>query len=130
MERPRTFLNTLTTSSTTYVDLLTTKISEDAKGLCYFVLSIDPDPNALYQIIIARMLNTNDLELTAIWSVTLPHLTSGVYQGLMAGDQIIIRHKSATGASVKTGISLEFSEVVEAKEPCPTVPATPKVGLT
>jgi len=127
-ERPRTFLNTLSTSSTSYVDLLATKISEDAKGLCYFVLSIDPDPNALYQIIIARMLNANDLELTAIWSVTLPHLTSGVYQGLNAGDQIIIRHKSATGASVKTGISLEFNEVVEAKEPCPTVVAVPKVG--
>jgi len=112
LERPRTFLDTRTTSSTSYVDLLVLKISNDAKGVSYFVLSIDPDPNALYQILVAKILQQNDLELTAIWTTTLPHLTKGVYEGLNAGDDIVIRHKSATGAAVKSGISLEMNEVV------------------
>lgn len=113
MERPRMFLDTKTTTSTSYVDLLVTKISNDAKGVCYFVLSIDPDPNALYQIMVARLLNENDLELTAIWTTTLPHLTKGVYEGFQAGDDIVVRHKTIDAAKeVKSGVSLEFNEVV------------------
>jgi len=112
VERPRIFLDTRTTNQTTYQELLKLQISPDASGISYFVLSIDPDPNALYHIIIANSLNTNDLELTAIWTVALPHLTKGVYEGFHAGDNIIIRHKAITGFTVKSGISLEMSEVV------------------
>ena len=113
MERPRMLLDTKETNSTTYVDLASVKISDDAKGISYFVLSIDPDPNALYRIIIAKILDTVDLEVTAIWTVTFPHLTSGVYQGFRAGDTILIRHRTTNGAiTVKSGISLAFNEVV------------------
>jgi len=115
-ERPRMFLDTRTTASTDYVELLTVEISNNAKGVSYFVLSIDPDPNALYQITIARMLSVNDLELTAIWTVSLPHLTAGVYEGFNAGDKIIVRHKSTNAAvTVKSGISCEFNEVAVGK---------------
>jgi len=115
-ERPRMFLDTRTTASTEYVELLTVEISSNAKGVSYFVLSIDPDPNALYQIVIARMLNVNDLELTAIWTVSLPHLTAGVYEGFDAGDKIMIRHKTINAAiTVKSGISCEFNEVAVGK---------------
>jgi len=113
LERPRMYLDTKSTSSTDYVDLLVLKVSNDAKGVCYFVLSIDPDPNALYQIIVTRLLNQSELELTAIWTSQLPHLTAGVYEGFSAGDDIVIRHKSKTGAVVKSAVSLEFNEVVE-----------------
>jgi len=113
MERPRIALVTLSTSSTTYVDLLNIEISKDALGVSYFVLSIDPDPKALYKIILARILETNDLEITAIWSVELPHITSGVYKGLKAGDKILIQHKTTDAAvTVKTGLALAFNEVV------------------
>jgi len=122
MERPRMFLDTKTTSSTSYEDLLVVKISPDAKGLSYFCLSIDPDPKALYQITIARLLNQNDLELTAIWTVELNHLTSGVYEGLNAGDTIMVRQRSIDGTSVKTGITLEMNEVVEEKRAVVPVP--------
>jgi len=99
--------------------LLVLKISNDAKGVCYFVLSIDPDPNALYQIIVTKILNQNNLELTAIWTTSLPHLTKGVYEGFHAGDDIVVRHKSATGAEVKSAVSLELNEVVP-EEVCPS----------
>lgn len=115
MERPRLALETKTTTSTSYEDIVALKVSDNACGVSYFVLSIDPDPNALYQIIIAKMLHQNDLELTAIWTATLPHLTKGVYDGFLAGDSIIVRHKSTTGVSIKSSVSLEMSEVVEEK---------------
>jgi len=115
VERPRLFLDTKTTNSTDYVDLVSLQISGNAKGVSYLVLSIDPDPNALYQILIARMLNQNDLELTAIWQTVLPHLTKGVYEGLNAGDNIQVRHKSVSGVAIKSAISLELNEVVEEK---------------
>jgi len=115
-ERPRIFLDTKTTDSTEYAELLLVEISSNAKGLSYFVLSIDPDPNALYQIQIARLLTQNDLELTAIWTVSLPHLTSGVYEGFNAGDKIVVRHRSTNAAiTVKSGISCEFNEVTVGK---------------
>lgn len=113
MERPRLFLDTRETDSTEYVELLDAKISEDVKGLSSFSLAIDPDPNALYEMHITRLIDVVDLELTAIWQVTLAHLTSGVYMGFLAADHIVVRHKTTDAAiTVKTGITCAFNEVV------------------
>ncbi|MEM2197261.1 MAG: hypothetical protein QW290_09300 [Sulfolobales archaeon] len=113
MERPRIFLDTKSTNSTTYVDLLRVQLSPDIKGVSYFILAIDPDPKALYRIMITRILNVIDLELTAIWQVSLPHLTSGVYEGFEPNDYIIVQHKSTDPTViVKSGVALEFNEVV------------------
>lgn len=113
MERPRLFLQTKETNETEYQELLKAKISEDAKGLSYFSLAIDPDPNALYEMHIPRLLDVVDIELTAIWSVIFQHLTNGVYQGFRAADKILVKHKTTDGAvTVKTGITLAFNEVI------------------
>lgn len=113
-ERPRIFLDTKTTNSTDYVDIVKIQISKDAKGVNYFILAIDPDPNALYQILISHLLEVTDLELTAIWQLVLPHLPDGrVYTGFKSGDRIIIRHKSRDATiTVKTGFTMQFIEVV------------------
>jgi len=111
-ERPRLFLDTKETNSISYVELLAAEISMNAKGLSFFSLAIDPDPNARYEIHISRILDAVDLELTAMWGVTFEHLTSGVYQGFSAGDKIVVRHKSVNAAiTVKTGITLAMNEV-------------------
>ena len=113
MERPRLFIQTEETNETDYVELLDAKISEDVKGLAFFSLSIDPDPDARYEIHISKILDEVELELTAIWSVQFAHLTSGVYTAFKATDHIIIRHKSTDAAvTVKSGVTAAFNEVV------------------
>jgi hypothetical protein len=77
MERPRIFLGTFTTSSTNYEPLVDVRISDDALGISYLTMAIDPDPNALYKIIVGRVMSVNETELTAVWSLHLPHLTYG-----------------------------------------------------
>jgi len=106
-------LDTKTTNSTSYVALLDAKIMEDAKGLSYFSLAIDPDPSARYEIHVGKIMDVVDLELTAMWGVTLEHLSAGVYKGFDAGDRIVVRHKSTDGAiTIKSGITLAMNEVV------------------
>ena len=113
MERPRLFLDTRETDSTEYVELLDAKISEDVIGLSFFSLAIDPDPNAVYEIHITRVLDAVNLELTAIWQVTFAHLTNGVYTAFKATDHIVVRHKTTDAAiTVKSGITCAFNEVV------------------
>ena len=113
MERPRIFLLTKTTNSTDYEEVLSTTVSHDALGVSYFTLSVDPDPNALYQIIIGTIYNTAELEIRDIWTVELPHLTQGFYPGLGPGEAIIIRHRSKDPAiTVETALTLAFTEVV------------------
>lgn len=112
MEKPNLFIKTLSTSSTSPVPLVSVKISEACKGISYFAISIDPDPRALYNILIGRFVDEKDLELTAIWSIELPHLTCGVYTGFQPGDAIVITHRTADPSiTVKSGISLVFNEV-------------------
>jgi len=112
-ERPRLFLDTKTTSSTTYVELLSVEVARNAKGVSFLSLSIDPDPNALYEVHIGKVIDITELEMTAMWNVLLEHLTSGVYQGLDAGDPIVVKHRSINAAiTVKSGITLAFNEVV------------------
>jgi len=114
VERPKVFLKTLSTNSTDYQDLVVVQISTDAQGVSFFVLSIDPDPDALYQILVANLLKEVDLEITAVWTLELAHLTCGVYKGFKAGDSIVVRHKSKSAAvTVKSGVSLAFNEVVQ-----------------
>jgi hypothetical protein len=112
IERSRSFLKTASTTSTTYVTIVEAEVSRDAKGVSYLSLGVDPDPNALYLIALGRLLNMYDLELTAIWNLLLPHLPDGMYLELRPGDKFLIQHKSATGVSVKTGLTLAFNEVV------------------
>jgi len=112
-ERPRLFLDTRTTNSTSYVTLLDAKIMEDAKGISYFSIGIDPDPNALYELHISKVLDAVELELTAMWGFELAHLTNGVYKGFEAGDHILVKHKSTDSAiTIKTGITLAMNEVI------------------
>jgi hypothetical protein len=113
MERPRFFLDTKATNSTSYETILDVQLSNDIEGLSYFSLAVDPDPKALYRILIGRILNVVEVELTAVWSLELPHLTSGVYLGFDAGDRILIQHRSTDPTvTVKTGATLAFNEVV------------------
>jgi hypothetical protein len=113
MERPRVFLDTKTTNSTSYDTIFEVMISQDARGLSFFSLAIDPDPNALYRILIGNMLNVVEVELSAVWSLQLPHLTSGVYEGFRAGDRILVQHRSKSSTvTVKTGATLAFNEVI------------------
>jgi hypothetical protein len=112
-ERPRIFLNTISTGNTRYEDVLNVTISSDALGISYLSLAIDPDPNALYRIVIGSFFNVVDMELTAIWGLELPHLTSGFYSMLKRGDKIIIQHKTKDPAVlVKTSATLVINEVV------------------
>ena len=112
-ERPRIFLNTVSTGSTKYENVLDVTISSDALGISYLSLAIDPDPNALYRIIVGNLLSVVDIELTAIWGLELPHLTSGFYTMLKRGDKIIIQHKTKDPAVVvKTSATLVVNEVV------------------
>jgi hypothetical protein len=116
MERPVAQLKTLTTTSTTYVDVINYAISADAKGVCRFILSIDPDPNALYKIQVARVMNIQETEITAVWVLEFPHLTSGVYFQFAPGDMIQVQHRvnpnAVVGTQIKTGASMSLSEVV------------------
>lgn len=113
MERPRMALTTKTTQSTSYETILDMLISTDALGISYFTLAIDPDPNARYRILIGKLMNVVELELTAVWQLSLPHLTQGIYDGFKAGDEILIQHKTTSAAiEVKTGATLEFNEVI------------------
>ena len=113
MERPRLFLDSKETDSTEYVLLLDAKISEDVRGLSFFSLAIDPDPNALYEIHITRVIDAVDVELGAVWSVVFAHLTNGVYTAFKAADHIIVRHKTTEPPTpVKTGITCAFNEVI------------------
>ncbi|MEM1525130.1 MAG: hypothetical protein QW618_03200 [Nitrososphaerales archaeon] len=113
-ERPRLALETRSTNNTSYEDVIKLQLSPDIKGVSFLTLAIDPDPNARYRIIIARLLIVVDLELTAVWSISLPHLTSGVYEGFKPGDWIIIQHKSISSTvTVKTGATLQLNEVVK-----------------
>jgi len=112
-ERPRIFLTTTSTGSTKYENVLDVTISSDALGISYLSLAIDPDPNALYRIVIGSFFNVVDIELTAIWGLELPHLTSGFYPVLKRGDKIIIQHKTKDPTTiVKTSATLVVNEVV------------------
>jgi hypothetical protein len=76
-------------------------------------LSIDPDPDALYRIIIGKIMNVVELEITSIWTLELPHLTEGVYAGFHRGDRILIQHRStSSNITVKSGVTLAFNEVI------------------
>lgn len=113
MEKPRVFLLTTSTNSTDYVDVLNTMVSPNVRGVSFFSLSIDPDPNALYQIIIGNLYNSVELKIPDIWTLELPHLTQGFYLGLRPGDAIIIRHRTKDPAiTVETALTLAFTEVV------------------
>ena len=113
MEKPRMFLLTARTNSTDYVDILNTTVSLNARGVSYFTLGIDPDPNALYQIKIGTLYEAFDLEIPALWTVEYPHLTKGFYLGFKPGDAIIIRHRSKDPAiTVQTSLTMAFTEVM------------------
>jgi hypothetical protein len=114
VERPRLEgPRTVTTSSTTFEEILRLQLNPDILGISYLSMSIDPDPNARYRIMIGRLLRVEDEELTAIWSLVLPHLTQGFYKGLHAGDFIRIAHRSTNPAvTVKTSYALALNEVV------------------
>jgi len=113
MEKPRVFLLTTSTNSTDYVDVLNTTVSLNVRGVSYFSMSIDPDPNALYQIKIGKLYEAFDLKIPDIWTLELPHLTQGFYPGLNPGDAIIIRHRTKDPAiTVETALTLAFTEVV------------------
>jgi len=112
-ERPRFYLITSTTNNVNYETILDVGISTDARGISYFTIAMDPDPNALYRITIGSIMTVNELELTAVWSLELPHLTSGVYMGFRPGDRIVIQHRSPNATLIKTGVTLAFNEVVE-----------------
>ena len=114
MERPKFYLTTKTTDSTEYQIVLETEIAKDCKGVSFFTLAVDPDPNALYRIIVGKLMDVTELELTSIWSLNLPHLTTGVYKGLLPGDQIIVWHRSISpDLTVKTGVTCSFNEVTD-----------------
>jgi hypothetical protein len=116
LERPRIFLDTQVTSSYEYVAILNTRISNDALGISYLTLAIDPDPNALYRIKVGRIFDVTDIELTAVWSLILPHLTKGVYAGFRAGDPIFIAHRvrptAPSETQIKTSFTCAFNEVI------------------
>jgi len=113
VERPRVFLGTKSTNKTDYESLVEVEISGDALGISYLTLAIDPDPNALYKVHLGRLMSVTELELTAVWSLLLPHLTFGYYAGLKPGDKILIAHRSKDPTiTVKTGFTLAFNEVV------------------
>jgi len=113
LERPRVFLGTRTTNKTDYEVLVEVEISGDALGISYLTVAIDPDPNALYKIHLGRLMSVTELELTAVWSLLLPHLTYGYYTGFKPGDKILIAHRSKDPmTSIKTGYTLAFNEVV------------------
>lgn len=110
---PRTFLTTADTSDTTNYDtVLDIQINPLAKGINYFNLSIDPDANALYNIFIAKVLVVRDLEITAIWSLTLPHIQDMLYDGFNPGDHIIVQHIATSLTPITTGATLVFNEVI------------------
>jgi len=114
IQRPRLFLDTFSTNSTAYVDLVKTKISEDALGVNFFTLAIDPDANALYNIIIGNIYKKIDLEITAIFKLELPMLRQGLYQGFYALVPIQVQHKTTDPAiTVKTGLTLSLVEVLK-----------------
>jgi hypothetical protein len=113
LERPRVFLGTRSTNKTDYEVLVEAEVSGDALGLSYLTLAIDPDPNAFYKIHLGSLMSVTELELTAVWSLMLPHLTYGYYAGFKAGDKILIAHRSKDPTvTVKTGFTLAFNEVV------------------
>ena len=113
MERPRIFLKTVTTNETDYSTIVDIAISHDARGISYFSMAIDPDPKALYLIIIGNFLYEIDLELTAVWKLELPHLTFGIYSGFKAGDRIIVKHKTTDpNTAVKSSATVAFNEVI------------------
>lgn len=112
MERPRPFLVTPTTTSTAYVPCLSITVSNDAKGVSALDVGINPDPNALYQIIIGKIMNANELQIMVIWDLHMAHIDKGWYQGLTQGDVIQISHRSPTGVSITSGVTVFLSEVV------------------
>jgi hypothetical protein len=112
-ERPRLFLVTKEKAGATYEDVLIVEISPDAKGLSFFSLAVDPDPNARYEMHISNIYDCEDLELTAMWAVVFEHLTSGTYEGFKATDKIIIRHRSTDpNTTVKSCVTCAMSEVI------------------
>jgi len=116
VERPRIFLDTQSTTSREYVALLNVRISNDALGISYLTLAIDPDPNALYRIKIGKIFDVTDVELTAVWALELPHLTKGIYAGFGTGDPIFIAHRvkptAPSETQIKTSFTCAFNEVV------------------
>lgn len=112
MERPRPFLVSVTTSSVTYVDLINTYVSNDAKGVSALYAGINPDPNAVYRIFIGKIMMVTDVALNVIWDLTMEHIDKGWYQGLTQGDPLLIQVRSPTGVSTTTNATLYLSEVV------------------
>lgn len=109
---PRTLLTTVYTSDTNYETVFDIQINPLAKGINYFNISIDPDANALYNIIIAKLFVATDLEITAIWSLNLPFVQDMLYDGFSAGDHIIVQHRAKTLNEITTGATLVFNEVL------------------
>ena len=122
MERPRPFLATPTTTSQTYVPILNVTISNDAKGVSALDVGINPDPNALYSIIIGKIMSANELALLVIWDLHLAHIEKEWYQGLSQGDTIQILHRSPSGASITSGATIFLSEVVVGGDVAPPIP--------
>ncbi len=113
MERPRAALQTKSTNSTDYQPIIRLQLSPDIIGISYLTLGVEPDPNALYKIKVGKILDVIDLELTAIWSLELPHLTEGVYAGFDPNDMIEVWHKSTSSTvTVKSGATCALNEVV------------------
>jgi len=111
--RPRLFLDTLSTVNVNYVDLVRTEISKDAKGVNFFTFSLDPDPNALYNIVIGDIYKKLDLALAAVFTLQYPMLLRGLYRGFHALAPILIQHKTTNPAiTVTTSFTLSLAEVL------------------
>lgn len=123
--KPVMALKNFQTNSTDYQEVLKIKISEECYGVNYLTLSIDPDPNALYKIIISKLMDPIiDLQLTSIWGITLPQLpilnnNAMVYEKILNGDEIKVYVKSINSSiTVKTSVTLSMIEVYRYVDPC------------
>ncbi|MEM2185296.1 MAG: hypothetical protein QXO99_08495 [Candidatus Methanomethylicia archaeon] len=122
--KPVFALKNFQTNSTGYVEALKVKISEECYGVNYLTLSVDPDPNALYKIVISKLMDPiSDLQLSSIWGITLPQLPTlnnevMVYERLINGDEIKVYVKSINSSIVvKTSITLSMIEVYRYIDP-------------
>jgi len=107
---PVTIINTYYISDITFNDAINTQISKDAKKVVLFAFSIEPDPNAEYQVTIGEMLRDITFQSSSIVTINLP-LNEDGYDVLQPESIIRLRIRSLqSGLTTKTSYIISWVE--------------------
>ena len=95
-----------TSSTTSFEPIISFVLPQNLIGVRYFSISIDPNPDSLFNINIGSFLTAKNVRIFSIWNLQLPELETTYYAGFVPNDVITVEHKSLTGDPVINVVTL------------------------